>query len=59
MSKLKALWNRVVGNKVTTGGVLVTLIVYVGSICGLDVPVEVASTVALAVTSVIGFWAKD
>jgi hypothetical protein len=59
MSKLKALWSRVSGNKVTTGGVLVTLVVAVGSVFGFDVSVEVASTIALGITSFIGLFAKD
>jgi len=56
---MKKFLNRILNNKKTSGGVLGTLIAAVTGIWGFDLPADTVSMIALGITSLIGFLAKD
>jgi len=59
MGTLRKLWERMAGNKKTSGAAAGTIAVAIGSIYGLDLPADVVNGIALGVAMLIGLFAKD
>ena len=59
MGTLRKLWERMAGNKKTSGAAVGTIAVAIGSIYGFDLPAEVVNGIALGVAMLIGLFAKD
>lgn len=56
---MKAIWERIVGGKVTTGISLASIIGAACAIFGWDVSADVAGAIALVINTAVGMLAHD